>query len=296
MAGSSSNFTLQTFSEKEYTFWSKKMEKQLMLEGLWHLIERGYKKPQAAERLNDREMHGLQQDMLNDATALSLIRQSLSPAIFVEIIDAKTAKEAWDNLHMMFQANNKTNESSHEADDKLSTKSVKISDKSNIEEDDGVMPLSGDKPFFDICLTKSAVKSPFVLNFPAQTDPILPSTNVVANVRFFGKNYDINFYGKKKRKSFGSRMEAVVVEHNLLEGDFLVFEIIKNNDYKLEINLQVLRNVIPPELEEEIRRREAEHNSKAININYDDDDNDDDDEVEEEKDEEDNARGNDDKK
>lgn len=31
-------------------------------------------------------------------------------------------------------------------------------DRSNIGDDDGVMPLSGDKPFFDMVLTQSAVK------------------------------------------------------------------------------------------------------------------------------------------
>ncbi|KAK6162780.1 hypothetical protein DH2020_002621 [Rehmannia glutinosa] len=110
----------------------------------------------------------------------------------------------------------------YESGDKLSTtKAAKISDKSDIREDDGVMPLSGDKPLFDMCLTKSAVR------------PLC---------------------------------HMLVCEHNLLEGDFLVFEIMEMDDSKLEVNLQVLRNIIPPELEEEIKKREAKSKAKAIYI------------------------------
>lgn len=98
---------------------------------------------------------------------------------------------------------------------------------------------------------------------------MLPSTNVVANVRFFGKIYEIYFYGTRKQKSFGAGWRQLVDEHNLMEGDFLVFEVMESTDTKLELNLQILRSTIPPELEEEISRRGIK--PKPI-INLDDDD------------------------
>ncbi|KAK6162781.1 hypothetical protein DH2020_002622 [Rehmannia glutinosa] len=255
MVGSSSKFTLETLSGQAYPIWSRKIKGQLISEGLWHLVEKGYKKPKQGEMLNDSDMHLLKQNKMNDTTALSLIHKSLSPNIFMMIIDATTAKEAWDNLHTIFRDSKKMKEvvpkdgaiantvrnseivrlkiaskkkkekkiiEMYESGDKLSTtKAAKISDKSDIREDDGVMPLSGDKPFFDMCLTKSAVR------------PLC---------------------------------HMLVCEHNLLEGDFLVFEIMEMDDSKLEVNLQVLRNIIPPELEEEIRKRATKSKAKAIYI------------------------------
>ncbi|KAK6162777.1 hypothetical protein DH2020_002618 [Rehmannia glutinosa] len=76
----------------------------------------------------------------------------------------------------------------------------------------------------------------------------------------------IYFNGERKQKTFGSGWRQLVCEHNLLEGDFLVFEIMEMDDSKLEVNLQVLRNIIPPELEEEIKKREAKSKAKAIYI------------------------------
>ncbi|KAI3444902.1 hypothetical protein Pfo_001567 [Paulownia fortunei] len=313
MVGSSSKFSVPTFSGQGFPGWSKKMKKLLISEGLWHSVEEGYKKPEPTERISTKEMQELRQDMVNDAKALSLIHQSLSPAIFMRIVDGKTAKEAWDTLHTMFQAETKKNEplhvskyepstdpmkepldvsedgsasetirssdtmneSSYESEDESSTELVKSSDESDIGQDDGVMPLSGDKPFFDIVLMKSAVKPLCHMNFPSRLDSILPSTNVLANVRFLGKIYEIYFYGKRKQKSFGSGWRQLVDEHDLQEGDFLVFEVMKSDDSKLEINLQMLRSTLPPELEKEIRKREVKSKAKAI-IDVDDDDDDED--------------------
>lgn len=49
------------------------------------------------------------------------------------------------------------NEKAHELEDESSGEFVKSSDPSDVGED-GVTPLSGDKPFFDMVLMKSAVK------------------------------------------------------------------------------------------------------------------------------------------
>lgn len=93
---------------------------------------------------------------------------------------------------------------------------------------------------------------------------VLPSNNVKAFVRFFGQVYKIYFYGKRKQKSFGSGWRQLVEDHNLEEGDFLVFEIMNSNEYKLEINLQVLRSTLPPELEQEIETRKLAKKAKVF--------------------------------
>lgn len=95
-------------------------------------------------------------------------------------------------------------------------------------------------------------------------DSILPSNNVQALVRFFGQVYEVQFYGARKQKSFGSGWRQLVEDHNLEEGDFLVFELITSDEYNLEINLQVLRCKLPPELEQEIEMRKLSNKPKVI--------------------------------
>lgn len=108
MSGSSSKSSpIHTFSGEGYSDWSKKMKKHLISEGLWLSVEEGCKKPNQTEGLSATEMEELKQEMVNDAKALSLIHQSLSPTIFMRIFGATTAKEAWDTLHSMFQADTK---------------------------------------------------------------------------------------------------------------------------------------------------------------------------------------------
>ncbi|GER57817.1 B3 domain-containing protein [Striga asiatica] len=219
-----------------YLTWSKKMKRVLMSKGLWPIVERGYKKP-FNEWLDSREMEKLNKLIKNDSNALSLIRQSLAPQILMLVVNADTAKETWDKLRDLFR--------------KMPKAETFTGENAN------GMPLSGDKPFFDICLVKSAVQPTCLLTFPNEVGKMLPTTCVTANVKCLGKVYKINFNGERRQKCLSSGWRQVVIEHGLSEGDFVVFEIVECSSLRLDINLQVLRNVIPPELEDEIRRREA---------------------------------------
>lgn len=82
------------FSGQGFMDWSKKMKKHLISEGLWSWVEKGLKKAKTPEEMK--------QETMNDASALSIIRESLAPDIFIAVVHAKTAKEAWDTLQRIF--------------------------------------------------------------------------------------------------------------------------------------------------------------------------------------------------
>ncbi|GAA0168963.1 hypothetical protein LIER_23547 [Lithospermum erythrorhizon] len=91
MASSSSDGPpIPVFAGNKYEHWSVKMKIFLQCQGLWEFVESGYKVPDEEEALNE--------NMRKDATALSYIQQGLSDDQFDKIIEATTAKEAWDIL------------------------------------------------------------------------------------------------------------------------------------------------------------------------------------------------------
>ncbi|KAL0429357.1 UNVERIFIED_CONTAM: hypothetical protein Sradi_0561700 [Sesamum radiatum] len=253
--GSSSGARVPTFSGEAAAFpnWSMKMKRVLLSEGLLHLVEEGYKKPQPGQILGVAEMKELKHDMVNDAKALSLIRSSISPNIILRISSATTAKEAWDTIHTMFQNKTTVKEVGSGSEDKVTC-------------------LSGGKPFFDMFLMRTAVKPLCQMIFPNRVESWLPSTNIQATVRCSGTIHRMHFYGRRKQKGFGAGWRQFLDHHNLVEGDALVFEVMKSNDSELDLIVHILRSALPPELEEEMKRRTLA--SKVIKVEDDDDDDD----------------------
>ncbi|KAK4410979.1 hypothetical protein Sango_0170900 [Sesamum angolense] len=98
--------------------------------------------------------------------------------------------------------------------------------------------------------------------FPNRVESLLPWTNLQATVRCSGKIHKMHFYGQRKQKGFGAGWRQFLDHHNLVEGDALVFEVLESNDSKLDLNVHILRSALPPDLEEEVKRRRAE--SKVI--------------------------------
>ncbi|KAG8391364.1 hypothetical protein BUALT_Bualt01G0180100 [Buddleja alternifolia] len=283
MVGSSSDFPMPILFGENFRDWSKKMKGYLISEGLWHLVEEGYENRNPAEILTTEHMQELRQERVSDAKALSLIHHFLSPNIFTRVFYAKTAKEAWETLQTIF----KMNEQQCVSEDRLHIERMNehkyISEHGpfiepmrnfgtfDLEGDE--VTLSGDKPFFDVILMKSAVRPLCHLNFPVRVNSMLPSINLLANLRCLGKTYEVFFYGQRKQKGFGAGWRQFVDEYDLDEDDAIVFEVMECNDSKLELKVQILRCTLPPELEEKIRKRKAE--TKVINEDNADDDRDD---------------------
>ncbi|KAH6772910.1 hypothetical protein C2S51_011314 [Perilla frutescens var. frutescens] len=258
MDGSRSNSrsSVPLFSGDDYPNWSAKMKQHLISKGVWVCLEK--EKTTEVVTVSDAK----------SKLALSLIQHSLSPTVLRKISQANTPKQAWDTLHSLFFRNTSNSRESHQSSSKMSVKEelVKSYDGINAGEE-WVLPLSGDKPFFDMVLMKAAVKPLCHMNFPMRVNSLLPSSNLVADVRFNGKIYEIHFYGKRKQKSLGSGWRQLVERYNLMEGEFVVFEVLESTHSLLKMNMQILKPTIPPELKQLICSREIQsHSSLVIHI------------------------------
>ncbi|WOL19540.1 hypothetical protein Cni_G28338 [Canna indica] len=74
------------FDGEAYDYWSIQMKNLFKSQGLWKLVQVGYKQPSAENDLRD------------DARALLYIQQGVSTEIFPIIKDALSSKEAWETL------------------------------------------------------------------------------------------------------------------------------------------------------------------------------------------------------
>ena len=111
MASSSGTGMAQTmvpvFAGENYDIWSIKMRTLLLSQGLWNIVEEGYKTYEEGEVLTLEQKKALVKDQMTDAKALFLIQQGVAESLFSRIIAAKTSKEAWDKLREEFQGSAK---------------------------------------------------------------------------------------------------------------------------------------------------------------------------------------------
>lgn len=91
------------FSGEHFDHWSVKMKTILISEDLWEYVEDGYETPNPTLMLTAEQKQQLRENRKNDAKALSIIQRGVSSRFFRTILNAKTAKEAWDNLHKELQ-------------------------------------------------------------------------------------------------------------------------------------------------------------------------------------------------
>ncbi|XP_039135312.1 uncharacterized protein LOC120272535 [Dioscorea cayenensis subsp. rotundata] len=85
------------FRGENYNLWSLKMKAVFRSKDLWSIVEKGV----AEEPDNNR----LTEIMKKDAKAVCLIQQNLDDRVLLRIIEAKTAKQAWDMLKTHYQGN-----------------------------------------------------------------------------------------------------------------------------------------------------------------------------------------------
>ncbi|KAL2461376.1 DUF4219 domain-containing protein [Abeliophyllum distichum] len=146
MAGLSNNIYVPIFSGEHFDHWSVKMRTVLMSEDLWECVEEGYEAPNPTRTLTTEEKQRFRENRKNDAKALSLIQRGLSSSYFPRILDAGTAKEAWDILHNEFQANVKVDATAmapEQVDNELRKDPTSSSAKTHLDEH-GTTPLLGE--------------------------------------------------------------------------------------------------------------------------------------------------------
>ncbi|KAI3457210.1 hypothetical protein Pfo_013873 [Paulownia fortunei] len=111
----------------------------------------------------------------------------------------------------------------------------------------------GGKRFFEITLAKCYANYLFSMRLPHRVGSLLPSSDFLATFKCYGKSYKVKFFGQRRIKMFGSGWRQFVEEHNLVEGDHLIFEVIKTSDRELELNIQILRRTLSHKSKKEKR-------------------------------------------
>lgn len=94
---------IPAFSGENYDMWNIKMRTLLLSQGLWDIVENGYKEYAVEDVLTPEQKKTLAENQMTDAKALFLIQQGVAESSFPRIIGAKKSKEAWDKLKEEFQ-------------------------------------------------------------------------------------------------------------------------------------------------------------------------------------------------
>ncbi|CAL2270573.1 unnamed protein product [Prunus armeniaca] len=92
------------FSGENYEFWRIKMMTIFKSHGLWNLVEKGVKtsdsEKKKAEESSEDDVDGkMAVVLMQDAKALGIIQNAVSDQIFPRIVNAESAKMAWDLLY-----------------------------------------------------------------------------------------------------------------------------------------------------------------------------------------------------
>ncbi|XP_039815318.1 B3 domain-containing protein Os06g0112300-like [Panicum virgatum] len=119
-----------------------------------------------------------------------------------------------------------------------------------------IVPLSGDKPFFTIVLSKGHVDKPAQLEIPSRLHSHLPGSRVPAVLLFGNQSWAVTYCGELKCKKLGPGWRDFVVANRLRIGDACVFELItpaaggtgSEGDGKVVFRVQVLRGDLPEEI------------------------------------------------
>ncbi|XP_022896555.1 B3 domain-containing protein Os06g0112300-like isoform X6 [Olea europaea var. sylvestris] len=253
MSSSSKDIYIPMFSGEHFDHWSVKMKTILISEDLWEYVEDGYEAPNPTLMLTAEQKQQLRENRKNDAKALSIIQRGVSSRFFRTILNAKTAKEAWDNLHKELQKV----EGTSKPKPMLSSPDIYHLDE------EGITPLL-ELPFYDLMLSKAHVGPTYQMSFPPSLDSKLPSTTVPSIIKCFGKTWELKFCGDMTPKCFDSSWRKFVDDNNLVVGDALIFELLESSSVKVMFKVQFLSCAIPPELQEQINKSRAERQAIII--------------------------------
>ncbi|GAB2288154.1 hypothetical protein Dimus_037979 [Dionaea muscipula] len=124
--GSNQQQFVPSFNGESYDFWSIKMSTVLRAYDLWEIVEKGVPQtvdnvtPQASESLGTTPAATIpaqgmptsvatqmKEWLKKDAEALAKIHHAVTDSIFPRIMNATTAKQAWDVLKEEFQGTTK---------------------------------------------------------------------------------------------------------------------------------------------------------------------------------------------
>ncbi|XP_027905827.1 uncharacterized protein LOC114165383 [Vigna unguiculata] len=104
------SFPLPVFTGENFDIWKLKLKTYFISQKLWDIVQSGYTKPDNIETLSEEERKKLEDSKQKDAQALFILQQVVGEQVVGEtiarrIMDAETAKRAWDILEEEFEGN-----------------------------------------------------------------------------------------------------------------------------------------------------------------------------------------------
>nr|KYP60022.1 hypothetical protein KK1_015469 [Cajanus cajan] len=108
MASNTVNFSsvpLPVFTGENFDLWKLKLKTYFISQKLWDIIQSGCTKLDNTITLSKEEQKKLEDCEQKDAQALFVLQQAVGETIARRIMDADTAKKAWDILEEEFEGN-----------------------------------------------------------------------------------------------------------------------------------------------------------------------------------------------
>nr|KYP41863.1 Retrovirus-related Pol polyprotein from transposon TNT 1-94 [Cajanus cajan]KYP41870.1 Retrovirus-related Pol polyprotein from transposon TNT 1-94 [Cajanus cajan] len=95
------------FNGENYDFWSNKIKTYFTFQDLWDMIEEGFSTLEDTSSLTTAQKKELKENKQKNSKALFILQQVVTDTIFLRIMGATTAKEAWTTLQEEFEGSEK---------------------------------------------------------------------------------------------------------------------------------------------------------------------------------------------
>ncbi|VYS62927.1 unnamed protein product [Arabidopsis thaliana] len=103
MASNNVPFQVPVLTKSNYDNWSLRMKAILGAHDVWEIVEKGFIEPENEGSLSQTQKDGLRDSRKRDKKALCLIYQGLDEDTFEKVVEATSAKEAWEKLRTSYK-------------------------------------------------------------------------------------------------------------------------------------------------------------------------------------------------
>ena len=103
MAINSVPFQVPMLTKSNYDNWSLRMKAILGAHDVWEIVEKGFDEPENEVSLSQTQKDSLRDSRKRDKKALCLIHQGLDEDTFEKVVEARSAKEAWEKLRTSYK-------------------------------------------------------------------------------------------------------------------------------------------------------------------------------------------------
>ncbi|KAG7553295.1 hypothetical protein ISN45_Aa06g038290 [Arabidopsis thaliana x Arabidopsis arenosa] len=103
MASNNVPFQVPTLTKSNYDNWSLRMKAILGAHDVWEIVEKGFIEPENEGSLSQTQKDSLRDSRKRDKKALCLIYQGLDEDTFEKVVEATSAKEAWEKLRTSYK-------------------------------------------------------------------------------------------------------------------------------------------------------------------------------------------------